>query len=64
VLIANQRFRDYEMPVNSDTTFWTDIGYTARRTFRTREDYTNWIAQLRDVPRYFNEQMDEMRAGS
>jgi uncharacterized protein (DUF885 family) len=64
VLIANQRFRDYEMPVNSDTTFWTNLGYTARRTFRRREDYTNWLAQLHDLPRYFNEQMDEMRAGA
>src|ERR1700732_4301681 len=31
VLIANQRFRDFEMPANSDTTFWTNLGYTARR---------------------------------
>src|SRR6202050_5000555 len=30
-LIANQRFRDYEMPANSDTTFWTNLGYPARR---------------------------------
>ena len=63
VLIANQRFRDYEMPANSDTTFWTDMGYTARRTFRKPEDYKNWLGQLRDVPRYFHDQMDEMRAG-
>ncbi|MDB6042951.1 MAG: hypothetical protein JWM63_1502 [Gammaproteobacteria bacterium] len=63
VLIANQRFRDFEMPANSDTTFWTDMGYTARRTFRSVQDYKNWIAQMRDVPRYFREQMDEMRAG-
>ena len=63
-LIANQRFRDYEMPVNSDTTFWTNLGYTARRIFRKREDYKNWLAQLHDLPRYFNEQMDEMRAGA
>jgi len=62
-LIASQKFRDFEMPVNSDTTFWTDIGYTARRSFRTLTDYRNWIAQMRDVPRYFHEQMDEMRAG-
>jgi uncharacterized protein (DUF885 family) len=64
VLVANQRFRDYEMPVNSDTTFWTNLGYTARRTFRRREDYRNWLAQLHDLPRYFQEQMDEMRAGA
>ena len=63
VLIANQRFRDFEMPANSDTAFWTDLGYTARRPFRTLQDYKNWLAQLHDVPRYFHEQMDEMRAG-
>jgi uncharacterized protein (DUF885 family) len=63
VVIANQRFRDFEMPANSDTAFWTDLGYTARRPFRSLDDYKNWLAQLHDVPRYFHEQMDEMRAG-
>jgi uncharacterized protein (DUF885 family) len=63
VLIANQRFRDFEMPANSDTTFWTDIGYTARRSFRSPQDYRHWIAQMRDIPRYFHEEMAEMRAG-
>jgi len=64
VLIENQRFRTYEMPANSDSTFWTDLGYTARRNFRKREEYTNWLGQLHDVRRYFHEQMDEMRAGA
>ena len=63
VLFANQRFRDFEMPANSDSTFWTDIGYTARRSFRNPQDYRHWIAQMRDIPRYFHEQMAEMRAG-
>jgi uncharacterized protein (DUF885 family) len=63
VLIDNQRFRDFEMPVNSDSTFWTDLGYTARRPFRSLTDYEHWIAQMRDIPRYFAEQSDEMRAG-
>ncbi len=63
VLIADQKFRSYEMPANSDTTFWTDLGYTARQDFKNEKDYTNWIAQMRDIPRYFHEQMDEMRAG-
>ena len=63
VLIEDQRFRDFEMPANSDSSFWTDLGYTARRPFRTLEDYRHWIAQMRDVPRYFKEQTDEMRAG-
>src|SRR5436305_11569542 len=26
--IADQKFRDYEMPANSDSAFWTDLGYT------------------------------------
>ncbi|MGH8313726.1 MAG: DUF885 domain-containing protein, partial [Steroidobacterales bacterium] len=63
VLIANQKFRDFEMPANADTTFWTDLGYTARRPYRKLADYDNWIKQMRDVPRYFKEQMAEMRAG-
>jgi uncharacterized protein (DUF885 family) len=63
VLIANQRFRDFEMPANSDTTFWTDLGYTARRPFTRLEDYRSWVAQMRDIRRYFHEEMDEMRAG-
>jgi uncharacterized protein (DUF885 family) len=63
VLVADQQFREYEMPANSDTTFWTDLGYTARQDFRNLKDYQHWIAQMRDVPRYFHEQMDEMRAG-
>jgi uncharacterized protein (DUF885 family) len=62
-LIADQQFREYEMPANSDTTFWTDIGYTARRQYRSTQDYRNWLGQMKDIPRYFHEQMDEMRAG-
>jgi len=62
-LIAEQRFRDYEMPANSDTTFWTDLGYTARRPFRNLQDYRNWISQMNDIPRYFKEEIDEMRRG-
>ena len=62
-LIADQQFREYEMPVNSDTTFWTNIASTARRTYRSVQDYRNWISQMKDIPRYFHEQTEEMRAG-
>ena len=51
--IANQKFRDYEMPANSDSAFWSDFGYTARRPFKNLIDYQHWIAQMRDLPRYF-----------
>ena len=62
-LIADQQFREYEMPVNSDTTFWTNLGSTARRNYRTVQDYRHWISQMQDIPRYFHEQTEEMRAG-
>lgn len=62
-LIANQRFRDFEMPANSDTSFWTNLGYTARRPFRNLQDYRNWISQMNDIPRYFKEEIQEMRRG-
>jgi uncharacterized protein (DUF885 family) len=62
-LIADQQFHEYEMPVNSDTTFWTNLGSTARRTYRSAQDYRNWISQMKDIPRYFHEQTEEMRAG-
>ena len=62
-LIASQKFRDYEMPANADTTFWTNLGYTARRPYRTVRDYRNWIGQMNDIPRYFHEQIAEMRLG-
>jgi uncharacterized protein (DUF885 family) len=62
-LIASERFRDFEMPVNADTTFWTNLSYTARRPFRKPDEYGRWIQQMRDVPRFFHEEMDVMRAG-
>ncbi len=61
--IADEKFRDYEMPANSDSAFWSDFGYTARRPFKNLADYQNWIAQMRDVPRYFQEQIANMKAG-
>jgi uncharacterized protein (DUF885 family) len=61
--IASHKFHDYEMPANSDSNFWSDFGYTARRPFKTVVDYRNWIAQMRDVPRYFGEEIANMKAG-
>jgi uncharacterized protein (DUF885 family) len=62
-LIAEERFRDFEMPVNSDSTFYTDLAETPRRDFRTLQDYRNYPKLLGDVPRYFREEIGQMRAG-
>ena len=63
VLIAGQHLRDYEMPANSDTAFWTEFSETARKPFRTLADYQSFIKQMQDIPRYFREEMVNMRAG-
>ena len=63
VLASSQKFRDYEAPLNSDSTFWGDLGFTARTPFRHPEDYRRYISQLNEFPRYFAEQIDNMRAG-
>jgi uncharacterized protein (DUF885 family) len=63
VLINRQKFRDYEKPLNADTGFWSILTVTALRPFHTVRDYTNYIAQLNDIPRYFHEQIENMRSG-
>jgi uncharacterized protein (DUF885 family) len=62
--IAQLRFRNWEMPANSDSSFWSDLGYTARATYKTEADYRHWIAQLHDIPHYFDDQIANMRAGA
>jgi len=57
------RLRTYEMPFNSDSSFWSNLSFMARREMKTAQDYRNYIARLNDVPRYFGQQTDNMRAG-
>jgi len=61
--IASLASRDYEMPANSDSSFWSDLGYTARGAFRTETDYRSWLNQLHEIPVYFDEQIANMRQG-
>ncbi len=61
--VAAQRFREYEQPVNADSAFWSDIAYIARRPLKNAEEYRAYLAQLADLPRYFGEELDNMRAG-
>jgi uncharacterized protein (DUF885 family) len=61
--VAAQRFREYEQPVNADSAFWSDITYVARQPLKTADEYRGYLAQLADLPRYFDEELDNMRAG-
>nr|WP_255516402.1 DUF885 family protein [Luteimonas suaedae] len=62
-LAASIRVRAYEMPFNSDSSFWANLGFMTRRPFADPNDYRAYAARLRDVPRYFDQHVANMRAG-
>ncbi len=62
-LIAGEKFRDFEMPANSDSSFWGEFNDRARRPFRSVQDYRNWLSQIGELPRYFQENIANMRSG-
>ncbi|MGN6366197.1 DUF885 domain-containing protein [Asticcacaulis taihuensis] len=62
-LVAAKQFREYEKPVNSDSSFWADLTYITESNFHTEADYRNYIGQLSDMPRYFDQQIVNMKAG-
>jgi uncharacterized protein (DUF885 family) len=62
-LIQDQRQLEWQMPFNSDSAFWTDLGFTARRPLMTLDNYRRYLKQIADMPRYFDEQIAVMRQG-
>ncbi len=58
---SNIRYRTYEAPLNSDTFFWGEIKPYA--SLSTAADFRRYLGRLRDVPRYFDENIANMRAG-
>ncbi len=62
-LAADVRFRSYEMPFNSDSQFWSDLGFMTQRPLKNAQAVRNYISKLDDIPRYFDQQTANMRAG-
>ena len=63
-LAAAQRFQQWQMPFNSDSAFWSDIGYVLHGDdLRTRDDYQKYIDRLRQIPAYMDQEIDNMRLG-
>lgn len=59
--IGDARFREWEMPFDSDSNFWS---YLAPRTgFTTVEEYERYISRMQEIPRYFEEHIANSRAG-
>ena len=61
ITLIDGEFREWEMPFNSDSSFWTYLDES--RPQRTADDYRRYISRMRDIPRYFEEQKANMRAG-
>jgi uncharacterized protein (DUF885 family) len=59
--VEQQEFRDYEMPFTSGGSFWASLA--PRGPLDTTTEYRNYIGRMRDVPRFFDEQVANMRAG-
>ncbi len=62
-LLNAQRFREYERPVNSDSSFWAGEAGAPQQPLRSAGDYENYIARLRDTPRFFADEEANLRAG-
>jgi len=59
--VARGRFRDWEMPFNADSNYWSSIA--PRAPLRDAAAYRRYLGRMRDLPRYFAEQEANMRAG-
>lgn len=59
--LIDARYRMWEMPFNSDSSFWTYLD--SSDPFDTAIEYRRYIARMRDIPRYFDENIANMRAG-
>ena len=59
--VSDAHFRLWEMPFNSDSSFWTYLNESG--PLQDAAEYRRYIARMRDVPRYFDEQIANMRAG-
>ncbi len=62
--IADQKFKQWQMPFNSDSSFWAGVHYElGGGNLRTADDYRKYIARMKQIPRYFKQEIDNMRAG-
>jgi uncharacterized protein (DUF885 family) len=58
------KYRDWRAPLNSDSGFYADLlQLHDLQAPRTTRDYENYVARLADVPRYFRENIANMRQG-
>ena len=62
--IADQKFKNWQMPFNSDSAFWSDIGYElGGDKLHSADDYRRYLERLSQIPAYFDQQIANMRLG-
>ncbi len=62
--VADQTFENWQMPFNSDSAFWSDIGYELGGDhLRTLADYDKYLDRLGQIPAYVDQQIANMRLG-
>ncbi|MEE2025547.1 DUF885 domain-containing protein [Alkalimonas mucilaginosa] len=58
------RFGAHRMPLTAESGFHNSLAFMAQRGgFRQHSDFENYLSQLEQMPRYFQQQMDWMRQG-
>jgi len=63
-MLAGQQYKQWQMPFNSDSAFWSDLGYVLNADeLRTPQDYRRYLDRLGQVPAYFDQQIANMRDG-
>lgn len=61
-LVSDVEFKAYEAPLNSDTFFWSRL-HPRNRGFASYDAYLRYFDRISDIPRYFADQQQNMRAG-
>ena len=63
-LLADQQFKQWQMPFNSDSAFWSDLGEElGGDNLRTADDYRKYLAKLGQIPAFFDQEIEDMRLG-
>lgn len=62
-LISDVVNKVYERPLSGDTSFWGDLTYMAKGDFHSEQDYRHYLEWLSTMPRYFEQNIDNMKAG-
>ena len=59
--IGDAQFREWDMPFDADSNFWSYIDES--RGFETVAEYDRYLSRMRQVPRHFAEHIANARAG-